>query len=100
MKLISTVAFIPVMVITASSIPGITYAQCPSKLTPDDMHECIMMEGNGDLDYREWAPEFYKKFNPGKVDAINEAYKTEDLKAAQKNRATEKTSYLSVSSGQ
>ena len=99
MKLISTVAFIPVMIITVSSIPGITYAQCPSKLTPDNMHECIMMEGNDDgLDYREWASEFYKEFSPGKVDAINAAYESEDLKAVQKNRASKKTSYLSVSS--
>lgn len=100
MKLISTVAFIPVMTIIATSMPGITYAQCPSKLTADDMHECIMMEGNGDLNYREWASKFYKESNPGKTHAIEAAYKTEDLKITQKNGTHEKTSYLSAPSEQ
>jgi len=100
MKFISTVVFIPAMAISAISIPNNALAECPSQLVPDDMHECIMMEGNGDLSYREWAPAFYLEFNPGKAAAIQAAYQAEDRKAAQLEGTTEKPSSLSVSSAQ
>ncbi len=98
MKLISTVVFIPTIALSAISIPNNAVAECPSQLTPDDMHECIMMEGNGEISYREWAPEFYMEFHPEKSAAIKAAYEAEDRKAAQKEDATEKPSSLTVSS--
>jgi hypothetical protein len=39
-----------------------------------------MMEGNGDLDYREWAPDFYKNINPEKAASIIAAYDAETKK--------------------
>jgi hypothetical protein len=52
--------------LTLISISTTSFAACPSGLTADDMYECIMMEGSGDLDYRKWAPEFYKKYQSAK----------------------------------
>ncbi len=73
-----------VLYATLISIATTSFAECPSHLNVDDMHECIMMEGNGDIDYREWAPEFYKEFNPGKVEAIRAAYEAETKNAEKK----------------
>ncbi len=72
MKLLSITLFAASISVTATS-----FAECPSRLTANDMHECIMMEGNDDLDYREWAPEFYKNINPEKSAAVRAAYETE-----------------------
>ncbi len=97
MKLNSSIIIIPAMAFAAMSLPGIALAECPSQLIADDMHECIMMEGNGDLSYRVWAPGFYKEIDPKKSAAILEAYQAEDLKAA-KNPDPEQDSSISVSS--
>lgn len=72
MQLLSIILFALSISITTAS-----FAECPSQLSSDDIHECIMMEGNDDLDYREWAPEFYKNSNPKKAAAIRAAYEDE-----------------------
>lgn len=74
MNIISTM-----IVATSLGLSGAALAECPSQLTADNMHECIMMEGSGDLSYQQWAPEFYKELNPGKAAAITAAYKAEGL---------------------
>ncbi len=79
MKILSITLFAVLASITTTS-----FANCPLQLNADDMHECIMMEGNDDLNYREWAPEFYKNINPEKAAAIRAAYKTE-TKATKNN---------------
>ncbi len=79
MKTLSIILFAGSISVTATSFAG-----CPSRLTADDMHECIMMEGNGDLDYQEWAPEFYKKTNPEKSASVRAAYEAEKTSAEQK----------------
>jgi len=84
MKLLSITLFAASISVTATS-----FAACPSRLTADDMHECVMMEGNGDLDYREWVPEFYKNSNPKKVAAVRAAYEAE-------TKNTEKEEILSL----
>ncbi|VAW91943.1 hypothetical protein MNBD_GAMMA22-2539 [hydrothermal vent metagenome] len=71
-KLLSITLFI-----VSASIITTSFASCPSQLKPDNMHECIMMEGNDDLSYREWAPGFYKTSNPEKAAAILAAYEAE-----------------------
>ncbi len=82
------------------SISGTASAECPSQLTADNMHECIMMEGNGDLSYREWAPEFYREFNPGKAAIIKAAYKNSGIKAMQTDTGNRGIYSLSASSTQ
>ncbi len=72
MKLLSITLFAASISITTAS-----FAECPSQLSPDDIHECIMMEGNGDINYQQWAPEFYKKTNPEKAAAVRAAYEAE-----------------------
>ena len=83
MKLLSITLFAASISISATS-----FATCPSGLTADDMHECIMMEGNDDLDYREWAPEFYKNINPEKAASVRAAYEAETKNTAKKGRLT------------
>ncbi len=84
MKLLSIALFSASISVTSTS-----FAECPSRLTADDMHECIMMEGNGDLVYKEWAPEFYKNSNPEKAAAVRAAYEAE-------TKGTEKEEVLSL----
>ncbi len=95
MKLILTIAFI-----ISTSITSIAYAKCPSRLTIDEMHECIMMESNTDFSYREWASEFYAEVNPDKAAAIKTAYKNFAIKAAQTDTKHKKSLHLSRSSAQ
>ncbi len=82
------------------SISGTASAECPSQLTADNMHECIMMEGNGDLSYLKWAPEFYREFNPGKVAIIKAAYKNSDINTMPADTGNREIYSLSASSTQ
>ncbi len=95
MKLISTIVYIASM-----GINGAASAECPSQLSAENMHECVMMEGNGDLSYREWAPEFYREFNPGKAAIIKAAYKNLDINTMQADTENREIYSLSASSTQ
>jgi len=95
MKLILTVVSIVTMGVTST-----IYAECPSRLTTDEMHECIMMESNGNFNYREWASEFYAKVNPDKAAAIKTVYKNSDIKVMRTDTKHRKTLRLSISSAQ
>ena len=93
MKLISIMACLVSM-----GISGTASAECPSQLTADNMHECIMMEGNGDLSYQKWAPEFYREFNPGKAATIKAAYENPAIESMQANTENREKYSLSASS--
>ncbi len=77
MKTISTILIVVSMFASTAVL-----AECPVNLSVEDMTECIMMEGSGDLDYREWALEFYRDSDPDKVAAIREAYSEKERVAA------------------
>jgi len=72
MKLLSITLFAVLLSTSTTS-----FASCPSGLTADDMYECIMMEGSGDLDYGKWAPEFYKNVDPEKAASVRAVYEAE-----------------------
>lgn len=93
MKLISIL-----ICIASIGIPTAAPAKCPSQLTADNMHECIMMESNGNFSYREWASEFYSLVNPGKAAAIKDAYKNSAIKATRTSTTHKKPLRLSISS--
>ncbi len=95
MKLILTIVSIAAMGITSTA-----YAECPSGLTADEMHECIMMESNGNFNYREWASEFYAEVNPDKAAVIKTVYKNSDIKVMRANTKHRKIFHLSISSTQ
>ncbi len=81
MKILSITLFA-----VSASVTATSFAACPSQLSADDMHECIMMEGNDDLGYREWAPEFYKNINPQKSASVRAAYEAETKHTKKKEK--------------
>lgn len=82
MKVISTTLFIGSM-----SVSTVSLADCPLRLPVDDIIECVMVEGSGDIDYQEWASEFYKDTDPDKLAAIRAAY-SEEEKVVVRNKRT------------
>lgn len=83
MKLVSIALFA-----ASISVSTPSFAECPSRLTADDVHECVMMEGSGDIKYKEWAPEFYKKINPEKSASIRAAYEADTKNTEKKGKLT------------
>jgi len=81
MKILSITLFVVSASVTTSS-----FAMCPSQLSADNMYECIMMEGSDDLEYREWASEFYKNTNPEKAASIRAAYEAETKSTKKKEK--------------
>ena len=40
------------------SISGAAFAVCPDNLSADEMSECIIIEGSGELSYQEWQQQY------------------------------------------
>ncbi len=46
--------------VCALSLSGTAFAVCPDNLSTEEMTECIMIEGSGDISYQQWQKDFHE----------------------------------------